>query len=128
MNSKYLFYCVFFLFLIAPSLSRNYDVIKEPMNISVEAKKGIPFYKFIDEETEMYMKNANLLDSSKNVGLCRIIVIHNVPYADAWHNGKGELLTLIFLLTSNYIKSLIYNNNNIIDPLHEDSTKFYVCC
>ena len=70
----------------------NYDVLQQPKNISKEAKKKIPFYMFIDEETEMYMKNASILGSSKRVGLWRIIVVRNVPYADARRNGKVDLL------------------------------------
>lgn len=43
---------------------------------------------FIDEETEAYMKNSSLLDSRKRIGLWRIIVVRNVPYADSRRNGK----------------------------------------
>jgi len=66
----------------------NYDVIQEPENISEIAKKHIPFYMFIDEETEEYMRNKSILNSSKRVGLWRIIVVRNVPYNDARRNGK----------------------------------------
>lgn len=49
---------------------------------------------FIDEETEAYMKNSSLLDSRKRIGLWRIIVVRNVPYADSRRNGKvGEILS-----------------------------------
>lgn len=43
---------------------------------------------FVDEETETYMKNVSALGSDKKVGLWRIIVVHNVPYADSRRNGK----------------------------------------
>ncbi|OMO73313.1 hypothetical protein COLO4_27170 [Corchorus olitorius] len=77
-----------------PASRGNYDIIQQPINISEEAKKNIPFYMFIDEETEAYMKNKSVLDSSKRVGLWRIVVIHNVPYSDARRNGKVPKLLL----------------------------------
>ncbi|XP_038897643.1 uncharacterized protein LOC120085624 isoform X5 [Benincasa hispida] len=45
-------------------------------------------------ETEAYMKNSSLLDSRKRIGLWRIIVVHNVPYADSRRNGKIPKLLL----------------------------------
>ncbi|XVF04225.1 hypothetical protein REPUB_Repub05bG0064000 [Reevesia pubescens] len=80
--------------IVASAIFGNYDVIQQPRNISEEAKKNIPFYMFIDEETEAYMKNKSILDSSKRVGLWRIVVIHNVPYSDARRNGKVPKLLL----------------------------------
>lgn len=74
------------------SIPGNYDVIQQPRNISSEAKKNIPFYMFIDEETEMYMKNASILSSSRRVGLWRIIIVRNIPYADSRRNGKVDYL------------------------------------
>lgn len=80
--------------IVASAIFGNYDVIQQPRNISEEAKKNIPFYMFIDEETETFMKNASILDSSRRVGLWRIIVAHNIPYADARRNGKVPKLLL----------------------------------
>ncbi|KAK7324575.1 hypothetical protein VNO77_28249 [Canavalia gladiata] len=80
--------------IVASAVFGNYDVIQQPSNISSEAKKNVPFYMFIDEETEMYMKNASILDHRRRVGLWRIIVVHNVPYADARRNGKVPKLLL----------------------------------
>ncbi|XVE80136.1 hypothetical protein DITRI_Ditri14bG0115200 [Diplodiscus trichospermus] len=80
--------------VVASAIFGNYDIIQQPRNISKEAKKNIPFYMFIDEETEAYMKNKSILDSSKRVGLWRIVVIHNVPYSDARRNGKVPKLLL----------------------------------
>jgi len=77
----------------------NYDVIQQPRNISSEAKRNIPFYMFVDEETEKYMKNASILSSSRRVGLWRIIVVHNIPYADSRRNGKVDSL----LFASHYL-------------------------
>jgi hypothetical protein len=73
----------------------NYDVIQQPRNISRQAKKNIPFYMFIDKETEIYMRNASILDSSRRVGLWRIIVVRNIPYADSRRNGKVGCLLII---------------------------------
>jgi hypothetical protein len=73
----------------------NYDVIQQPRNISKQARKNIPFYMFIDEETEMYMRNASILDSRRRVGLWRIIVVRNIPYADSRRNGKVVCLLLL---------------------------------
>lgn len=73
-------------------LAGNYDLIQHPVNISDTAMKSIPFYMFVDEETEAYMKNTSVLDNKKRVGLWRIIVVHNNPYGDARRNGKVSLL------------------------------------
>ncbi|KAL2331429.1 hypothetical protein Fmac_019010 [Flemingia macrophylla] len=80
--------------IVASAIFGNYDVIQQPRNISSEAKKNIPFYMFIDKETEMYMKNASILSSSRRVGLWRIIIVHNIPYADSRRNGKIPKLLL----------------------------------
>ncbi|XP_061347951.1 probable hexosyltransferase MUCI70 [Gastrolobium bilobum] len=80
--------------IVASAIFGNYDVIQQPRNVSSEAKKNIPFYMFIDEETEMYMKNASILGSSRRVGLWRIIVVRNVPYGDSRRNGKVPKLLL----------------------------------
>lgn len=69
--------------------SGKYDIIQEPVNISEMAKKNIPFYMFVDEETDSYLKNtSSYTGDNKRVGLWRIIVVHNVPYSDARRNGK----------------------------------------
>ncbi|XP_020223751.1 uncharacterized protein LOC109805890 isoform X2 [Cajanus cajan] len=80
--------------IVASAIFGNYDVIQQPRNISSKARKNIPFYMFIDEETEMYMKNVSILSSSRRVGLWRIIVVHNIPYADSRRNGKIPKLLL----------------------------------
>ncbi|XP_058779588.1 probable hexosyltransferase MUCI70 [Vicia villosa] len=80
--------------IVASAIFGNYDVIQQPRNISREARRNIPFYMFIDEETEMYMRNASILDSSRRVGLWRIIVVRNIPYADSRRNGKIPKLLL----------------------------------
>ncbi|KAK8542735.1 hypothetical protein V6N12_015318 [Hibiscus sabdariffa] len=80
--------------IVASAIFGNYDVIQQPRNISEEAKKNVPFYMFIDKETEADMKNKSMFDDSKRVGLWRIVVIHNVPYSDARRNGKVPKLLL----------------------------------
>ncbi|XP_040985832.1 probable hexosyltransferase MUCI70 isoform X1 [Juglans microcarpa x Juglans regia] len=80
--------------IVASAIFGNYDIIQQPKNISEAAMKNIPFYMFIDEETEAYMKNSSVLDSSKRVGLWRIIIVHNIPYADPRRNGKVPKLLL----------------------------------
>lgn len=66
-------------------------MIQHPKNISEAAKRNTCFYMFLDEETEAYMKNSSTLDSTNRVGLWRVVVVHNLPYADARRNGKVSL-------------------------------------
>ncbi|XP_074311096.1 putative hexosyltransferase MUCI70 [Silene latifolia] len=80
--------------IVASAIFGNYDVIQEPESISDIAKKNVPFFMFIDEETEDYMRNKSILTSSKMVGLWRIIVVRNIPYSDARRNGKVPKLLL----------------------------------
>ncbi|KAA8523905.1 hypothetical protein F0562_010328 [Nyssa sinensis] len=80
--------------IVASAVFGNYDIIQQPVNVSETARKNIPFYMFIDEETEAYMKNSSVLDSSRRIGLWRIIVVHNAPYRDARRNGKVPKLLL----------------------------------
>lgn len=80
--------------IVASAVFGNYDIIQQPKNISEFSRKNVPFYMFIDEETEAYMKNSSVLGNSKRVGLWRIIVVRNVPYSDARRNGKIPKLLL----------------------------------
>lgn len=80
--------------IVASAIFGNYDVIQQPVNISQMAQRHVPFYMFIDEETESYMKSKSVFNSSKMVGLWRIIVVRNVPYRDARRNGKVPKLLL----------------------------------
>ncbi|KAK3005692.1 hypothetical protein RJ639_017618 [Escallonia herrerae] len=74
--------------IVASAIFGNYDIIQQPKNIGDTARKKIPFFMFIDEETEAYMKNASVLNSTMRVGLWKIIIVHNIPYTDARRNGK----------------------------------------
>ncbi|KAH6764273.1 tRNA cytidine acetyltransferase [Perilla frutescens var. frutescens] len=80
--------------IVASAIFGNYDVIQQPSNIGEAARSNVPFFMFIDEETESYMKNSSTLGSDKKVGLWRIIVVHNVPYTDSRRNGKVPKLLL----------------------------------
>ena len=69
--------------------SGNFDVINQPKNISEYAKNTVCFFMFIDEETEASLKETGIiLESSKKIGLWRIVVVHNLPYKDARRTGK----------------------------------------
>ncbi|XP_071697845.1 probable hexosyltransferase MUCI70 [Rutidosis leptorrhynchoides] len=80
--------------IVASAIFGNYDVIQQPTKISEAASRNIPFYMFIDEETEAFMRNSSALDYRMKVGLWRIIVVHNVPYSDSRRNGKIPKLLL----------------------------------
>ncbi|KAK6154343.1 hypothetical protein DH2020_008591 [Rehmannia glutinosa] len=82
------YYFLSFIFIYISSGTGNYDVIQQPRNIGETARRNVPFFMFVDEETEAYMKNSSILGSDKQVGLWRIIVVHNVPYTDSRRNGK----------------------------------------
>ncbi|KAJ6752063.1 hypothetical protein OIU85_002482 [Salix viminalis] len=84
--------------IVASAIFGNYDIIQQPKDVSEAARKNVPFYMFIDEETETYLKNSSTLDSNKRIGLWRIIVVHNIPYTDARRNGKVPKLLLHRLL------------------------------
>ncbi|KAL1563707.1 hypothetical protein AAHA92_06139 [Salvia divinorum] len=84
--------------IVASAIFGNYDVIQQPSNIGEIAKRNVPFFMFIDEETETYLKNVSTLGSDKMVGLWRVIVVHNVPYTDSRRNGKVPKLLLHRLL------------------------------
>lgn len=80
--------------IVASAIFGNYDVIQQPTKISEAASRNIPFYMFIDEETEAYMRNSSVLDYKMKVGLWRIIVVRNIPYSDSRRNGKVPKLLL----------------------------------
>ncbi|KAJ9153585.1 hypothetical protein P3X46_027011 [Hevea brasiliensis] len=80
--------------IVASAIFGKYDIIQQPKNISEASRKNVPFYMFVDEETEAYMKNSSVMDSNMKVGLWRIIVVHNIPYSDSRRNGKVPKLLL----------------------------------
>lgn len=80
--------------VVASAIFGKYDVMQQPKNISEVSKRTICFYMFLDEETEAYIRNSSIVDSTKRVGLWRIIVVRNLPYEDARRNGKVPKLLL----------------------------------
>ncbi|KAF6155842.1 hypothetical protein GIB67_039173 [Kingdonia uniflora] len=81
--------------VVASAIFGNYDIIQQPKNISEAAKNNVCFFMFVDEETEVYMKNTSvILDDTKKVGIWRVVVVYNLPYADARRNGKVPKLLL----------------------------------
>ncbi|KAJ0836581.1 hypothetical protein HanRHA438_Chr16g0768581 [Helianthus annuus] len=80
--------------LVASAIFGAYDLIKQPKNMSETAKKDVCFFMFIDEETASFLRNSGDLDSSKRIGLWRIVVVHNLPYTDPRRNGKVPKLLL----------------------------------
>ncbi|XP_028782006.1 uncharacterized protein LOC114738151 [Neltuma alba] len=74
--------------VVASCIFGNFDEINEPSNISEYSKKTVCFLMFIDEETEKYQRSSGRLDSSKKIGLWRIIVARNPPYTDGRRTGK----------------------------------------
>ncbi|KAL2931970.1 Thimet oligopeptidase [Bienertia sinuspersici] len=80
--------------VVASAIFGNYDLLQQPRNTSEDAKKNVCYFMFLDEETEVAMKNASLIDGSKKVGLWRIVVVHNLPYTDPRRNGKIPKLLL----------------------------------
>ncbi|CAL5412233.1 unnamed protein product [Camellia sinensis] len=80
--------------VVASAIFGAYDLIQQPKNISEVAKKTVCFCMFVDEETEIFLRNSSLLDSSNKHGLWRVIVVHNLPYTDPRRNGKVPKLLL----------------------------------
>lgn len=80
--------------VVASAIFGNYDVIQQPKNISEAAKKSVCFYMFVDEETEASIRNTTTLGDGMKVGLWRLILVRNLPYADARRNGKVPKLLL----------------------------------
>ncbi|KAG0483118.1 hypothetical protein HPP92_011202 [Vanilla planifolia] len=80
--------------VVASAIFGNYDVIQHPKNVSETSKRTICFFMFVDEETNTYIRNTSTLDGTKQVGLWRLVVVRNLPYADARRNGKVPKLLL----------------------------------
>lgn len=50
---------------------------------------------FVDEETEKYLRSSGKLGISKKIGLWRIIVARNLPYADPRRSGKVKIICIL---------------------------------
>ncbi|GMP65790.1 hypothetical protein CsSME_00026445 [Camellia sinensis var. sinensis] len=101
--------------IVASAIFGNYDIMQQPTNISEVARENVPFVMFIDEETEKYMKNSSGLDSSKRVGLWRIVVVCNIPYTDPRRNGKNLTFNIDVLRSRHYSCFCIMFMNSILD-------------
>ncbi|XP_022845949.1 uncharacterized protein LOC111368754 [Olea europaea var. sylvestris] len=80
--------------VVTSAIFGAFDLIRQPKNISMYAIKNVCFHMFVDEETEAFLINSNELDSSKKIGLWRIVVVRNLPYSDPRRNGKIPKLLL----------------------------------
>lgn len=81
--------------VVASAIFGNYDQLQQPKNISEEAKKSVCFFMFVDEETEGALDDYDEnFKSTKQVGLWRVVVVHNLPYRDARRTGKIPKLLL----------------------------------
>ncbi|KZV51963.1 hypothetical protein F511_08573 [Dorcoceras hygrometricum] len=80
--------------VVASAIFGNFDVIRQPKNISDYSKENVCFHMFVDEETEVFLRNSSDIGNNKKVGLWRIIVVQNLPYADPRRNGKIPKLLL----------------------------------
>lgn len=47
---------------------------------------------FVDELTEVFLRNSSKLDDTMRIGLWRIAIVHNLPYDDPRRNGKVGIL------------------------------------
>ncbi|KAL9267559.1 putative hexosyltransferase MUCI70 [Drosera capensis] len=79
--------------VVASAIFGNFDLLRQPKNISEASEKNVCFFMFLDEETQEYMRNNSVLSGSK-AGLWRIVLVRNLPYADPRRNGKIPKLLL----------------------------------
>ncbi|XP_073312800.1 probable hexosyltransferase MUCI70 [Primulina huaijiensis] len=80
--------------VVASAIFGNFDVIRQPKNISDYSKDNVCFHMFVDEETEVFLRNSSDIGINKKVGQWRIIVVQNLPYTDPRRNGKIPKLLL----------------------------------
>ncbi|XP_058201969.1 probable hexosyltransferase MUCI70 [Rhododendron vialii] len=80
--------------VVASAIFGAYDLIQQPTNISEAAKENVCFFMFVDEETELFLRNSSQLDNNKKLGLWRTVVVHNLPYTDPRRTGKIPKLLL----------------------------------
>ncbi|XP_073159383.1 probable hexosyltransferase MUCI70 [Henckelia pumila] len=80
--------------VVASAIFGNFDVIRQPKNISDYSKNNVCFHMFVDEETNVFLRNSSEIGNNKKVGQWRIIVVQNLPYLDPRRNGKIPKLLL----------------------------------
>ncbi|XP_010549320.1 PREDICTED: uncharacterized protein LOC104820544 [Tarenaya hassleriana] len=74
--------------VVASAVFGAFDDVKEPQNISKQSEETACFYMFVDEETREFLKRERGLNSTKKIGIWRIVVVQNLPYSDGRRNGK----------------------------------------
>ncbi|KAE8720291.1 hypothetical protein F3Y22_tig00020682pilonHSYRG00023 [Hibiscus syriacus] len=80
--------------VVSSAIFGAFDIIQEPTHICEYSTQTVCFYMFVDEETEADLKTNGSLNESNMSGLWRIVVVHNLPYADGRRNGKIPKLLL----------------------------------
>ncbi|POO00061.1 hypothetical protein TorRG33x02_041880 [Trema orientale] len=80
--------------VVASAIFGNFDDINQPKNISDYSKETVCFFMFIDEVTEAYVKSAGTMDSSRKIGVWRVVVVRNLPYTDGRRTGKVPKLLM----------------------------------
>ncbi|KAJ7524008.1 hypothetical protein O6H91_18G073000 [Diphasiastrum complanatum] len=80
--------------VVASAIFGNYDILQQPKNVSKKAKNTVCFFMFVDEETAKFLSKAKFNETSRKIGLWRIVVVHNLPFLDARRNGKVPKLLI----------------------------------
>lgn len=75
--------------VVASAIFGNYDQLQQPINVSMQSRKSVCFFMFVDEETQQHL-DTHEIDS----GVWRKVVVRNLPYLDARRNGKIPKLLL----------------------------------
>ncbi|KAJ7948656.1 Inner membrane protein oxaA [Quillaja saponaria] len=88
--------------IVASAIFGNYDIVQQPQNISEAAREKVPFYMFIDEETEAYMKNSNARRNGKVPKLLLHRIFPNVRYS-IWIDGKLQLVVDPFQVLERFL-------------------------
>ncbi|KAM7255252.1 hypothetical protein ACFE04_020493 [Oxalis oulophora] len=74
--------------VVASAIFSAFDDVHQPRNISDYSRHTVCFIMFVDEQTEAYLKANSYLDSTRKIGIWRIVVVHNLPYTDGRRTGK----------------------------------------
>nr|CAD1822210.1 unnamed protein product [Ananas comosus var. bracteatus] len=74
--------------VVVSTIFGDYDTIKQPEHVNEYSKIGVCFIMFVDEKTEAHIRKTNTLDSTRKLGLWKVVVARNLPYDDDRRNGK----------------------------------------
>eukprot|EP00243_Klebsormidium_subtile_P000527 TRINITY_DN1089_c0_g1_i5.p1 TRINITY_DN1089_c0_g1~~TRINITY_DN1089_c0_g1_i5.p1 ORF type:complete len:580 (+),score=141.45 TRINITY_DN1089_c0_g1_i5:33-1742(+) len=82
--------------VVASAIFGAYDVLQQPKNVSKESKAHVCFFMFVDEPTlEDLLRDGSIPSpEARSVGLWRVVVVKNMPFADPRRNGKVPKLLL----------------------------------